>query len=264
MGTQPPPQKRGAAPAPKNFFSAHVYCAQKAGCITMPLGMEVGSAQGTLCLTGTQPPSPKRGLSSLSNFRPMSIVAKRLDGSRWHLAWRWPWSRLHCARWETSSPPPKRGQSPQFSAHFYCRQTSGGIKMALGMEVGFGPSHIVLDGAPAPLLQKGTDPQFLAHFYCRQMAGCIKMPLGMEVGLSPGDSVLDGDPASPPPKGHSPNFCPMWPNDWMKDATWYGSRPRPRPHCIIQGASSARKGHSSPPSFRPMSVVATVTHLIYC
>ena len=78
--------------------------------------------------------------------------------------------------------------------------------MALGMEVGFGPSHIVLDGAPAPLLQKGADPQFLAHFYCRQMAGCIKMPLGMEVGLSPGDSVLDGDPAFPPLKGHSPNL----------------------------------------------------------
>jgi len=81
--------------------------------------------------------------------------------------------------------------------------------MALGMEVGLGPSHIVLDGAPAPLPQQGVDRQFSAHFYCRQMAGCIKMPLGMEVGLSPGDFVLDGDPASPPIKGHSPNFCPM-------------------------------------------------------
>ena len=33
-------------------------------------------------------PSPKRGRSSPPNFRPMFIVAKRLDGSRWHLAWR--------------------------------------------------------------------------------------------------------------------------------------------------------------------------------
>jgi len=32
---------------------------------------------------------PKRGHSPFPNFRPMSIVAKLLDGSRWHLAWRW-------------------------------------------------------------------------------------------------------------------------------------------------------------------------------
>ena len=32
--------------------------------------------------------SPKRGRSPLTNFWPMSIVAKRLVGSRWHLAWR--------------------------------------------------------------------------------------------------------------------------------------------------------------------------------
>jgi len=31
-----------------------------------------------------------------------------------------------------------------------------------------------------------------------------------------------------------------------KDATWYGSRPRPKPHCIRRGPSSPRKGHSSP------------------
>jgi len=35
------------------------------------------------------PASPKRGQSLLPNFWPMPIVAKRLDGSRWHLAWRW-------------------------------------------------------------------------------------------------------------------------------------------------------------------------------
>jgi len=33
----------------------------------------------------------------------------------------------------------------------YCGQTVGWIKMKLGMEVGLGPSHIVLDGDPAPL-----------------------------------------------------------------------------------------------------------------
>jgi len=41
---------------------------------------------------------------------------------------------------------------------------------------------------------------------------------------------------------------------WMRmdeDATWYGSRPRPRPHCVRRGPSSLRKGHSSPPLFGP-------------
>ena len=33
-----------------------------------------------------------------------------------------------------------------------------GIKMALGMEVGLGPGHIVLDGDPATIPQKGAEP----------------------------------------------------------------------------------------------------------
>ena len=70
--------------------------------------------------------------------------------------------------------------------------------MALDMEVGLGPRHIVLDGDRAPLPQKRAEsPPFWAHFYCDQTAGCIKMPLGMEVGLDPGDFVFDRDPANP-------------------------------------------------------------------
>jgi len=60
-------------------------------------------------------PSPKRGQSPLANFRPMSIVVQRLDGSRWHLAWDGPWSRPHCARWVPSSPPQKGAELPEFS-----------------------------------------------------------------------------------------------------------------------------------------------------
>ena len=63
----------------------------------------------------------------------------------------------------------------------YCGQTVGRIKMKLGMQVGFGPGHIVLDGDPAPPPQReGGAPQVLAHICCGHMA--IKMPLGMEVG----------------------------------------------------------------------------------
>ena len=38
------------------------------------------------CVMGTQLPFPKIGTQS-PNFRPMSTVAKRLDGSRWHFVW---------------------------------------------------------------------------------------------------------------------------------------------------------------------------------
>jgi len=39
---------------------------------------------------------------------------------------------------------------PPISAHFYCGQTAGCIKIPLGMEVGLSPDDLVLDGDPAP------------------------------------------------------------------------------------------------------------------
>jgi len=144
----------------------------------------------------------------------------------------WPWP--HCVRWGPSSPSPKRGQSPQFSAHDCCGQMAILIKMPLGMEVGLGQSDFVLDGDPAlPSPKRGrSPPQFLDHVYCGQTAIWIKMALGMEVGLGPGHIVLDGDPAPLPQKGAEPSiFGPflLWPNNWMdQDVTWYGGKPRPR------------------------------------
>ena len=59
MGTQPPPKKEvepgGGAPQ----FLAHVYFGQTAGCIKMPLGMEVGLSPGDFVLDGDQAPYPK-------------------------------------------------------------------------------------------------------------------------------------------------------------------------------------------------------------
>ena len=49
------------------------------------------------------------------------------------------------------APPQKGGGAPQFSAHVYCGQMAGCIKMPLGMEGGLGPGHIVLYGDSAPL-----------------------------------------------------------------------------------------------------------------
>jgi len=50
-----PLPKRGRSP-PK--FPAHVYCAQTAGCITMPLGMEVSLSPGDFVFDGDRAPSP--------------------------------------------------------------------------------------------------------------------------------------------------------------------------------------------------------------
>ena len=97
--------------------------------------------------------------------------------------------------------------------------------MKLGMQVGLGLGHTVLDWDPAELRlpQKGAKP-FSAHICCSQMAGWIKMPFGREVGLSPSDIVLDGDPAPLSERGRSPPIfgpCLLWPNGWMdQDATW--------------------------------------------
>jgi len=88
------------------------------------------------------------------------------------------------------------------------------------------------------------------------------MPLGTEVGLGPGDVVLDGDPV-PPKRGTPPDFgsCLLWPNAWMdEDATWTSTQAT---LCETEIQLPREKGTAAP-SFRPMSIVATVAHLSYC
>jgi len=53
---------------------------------------------------------------------------------------------------------PQKVHRPQFSAHIYCSQMAGWIKMPLCMEVGLDPSNIVLDGAQLPLHKKVAEP----------------------------------------------------------------------------------------------------------
>ena len=120
-----------------------------------------------------------------------------------------------CVRWGPSPPPKKEaepgGRAPQFSAHIYCGQTAGWMKMALGMEVDLGPFHIVLDGDTATLAKKGAEPTiFGPSIYCGQTAALIKMPLGTEVGLGLRNIVFDVDPATPRKKG-TPTSTQIWP-----------------------------------------------------
>jgi len=81
--------------------------------------MEVGLGPGDTVLDGD--PAPPR--SPLPNFRPMSVVAKRLDGSRRHLVWRWALVQATLCYMGTQLPSQNRRQSPQFSADYILRES---------------------------------------------------------------------------------------------------------------------------------------------
>jgi len=74
----PLPPKGVGAPQ----FSAHICCAQMAAWIKMSLAIEIGLGPGDFVLDGDPLHSPKKGGTPYPISRPMSIVAKRLDGSR--------------------------------------------------------------------------------------------------------------------------------------------------------------------------------------
>jgi len=111
------------------------------------------------------------------------------EAGTWHASR--PQPRRLCVRWRPSPLPQKVAEPPpQFSAHIYCGQTAGCIKMPLGTDVGLlNSGDFLLDGDPVPSPKRGRNPQFSAHVYCGQTAGWMKMPLGTKVGLSPGDCV---------------------------------------------------------------------------
>jgi len=79
------------------------------------------------------------------------------------------------------------------------------------------------------------------------------MPLGMKVSLVQATLCYMGSQLSL--KGAQPPVfspCLLWPNGWMdEDATWHGSRPGPRPHCVRRGPSSPRERGTAaaPPLF---------------
>ena len=77
-----PHQKRAQQPPQ---FSAHVYCGETAEWIKMSLGTEIGLGLREIVFDVDPCYPQKKGHSPQPNFRPMSIVAKRLNGSRRHL-----------------------------------------------------------------------------------------------------------------------------------------------------------------------------------
>ena len=156
------------------------------------------------------------------------------------------------------------GAEPQFSAHVYCGQTAGWIKMALGNEVVLGPVHIVLDGDTAPLPKKGAEPPIFGPSVLWPN-GWMHQGATWYGGRSQPRRLCVRWGRSPlPQKGEaSPNFRIfgprlLWPNGCMDQyASWYGGRPRPARHCVRCGPSyPQKKGTSTPPNFWPTCIVA--------
>jgi len=155
MGTQLPLPQRGTALQ----FLAHICCGPTAGWIKMPLGMEVGLGRG-LCVRWDQAPhSRKRGRSP--NFRPMSIVAKRLYVSEYHLHGGRPQPRRHCVRWGQAPHSQKRGRSlPIFGPCLLW--TNGWMDQDDIWHVG-GPwstPHCARWGPSSPSRKRGRSPNF--------------------------------------------------------------------------------------------------------
>jgi len=89
---------------------------------------------------------------------PLSVLSVCNVGVLWPNGWMdqdatWhtgrPQPTRHCVRWDSASPQKGAQQPPpHFSAHVYCGNEAGWIRMLFGTEVGLGPGGIVLDGHP--------------------------------------------------------------------------------------------------------------------
>ena len=80
---------------------------------------------------------------------------------------------------DPAPPPQKGGRAPQkFSAHVYCDQTAGWMKLVLGM-VGLSPGEFVLDGDPAPFPKSGRAPSLILRVEVENLE------IGPEVGALP-------------------------------------------------------------------------------
>jgi len=162
-----------------------------------------------------------------------------------------PWP--HCVRWGPSSPSLKGAQPPpQFSAHVYCGQTAGWIKMPLGTKAGLSPGDPMLDGylthspqrvwSPFPNFRRISIVAKRIHQDATWYGG-RPQPRGLCARWGPSPLPSQIKEAEPPIFGP----CLLWPNGWMyQDATWYGGRPQPGRLCVRWGPSPLPQEGRSP------------------
>jgi len=115
-----------------------VHCGQMVGWIKMKLGMQVYLGPGHCVRWGISSPPPTGPIFDPYLLWPNGCMDQ--DAS-WFGGRLWP-TRL-IVRWGPRSPSQKKGaEPPKFSAHAYCGQTAGWIKMALDMDVGLSPATL--------------------------------------------------------------------------------------------------------------------------
>jgi len=114
----------------------------------------------------------------------------------------------------TPLPSPKGGRSPlpqKFSAHVYCGQTAGWLKLVLGMEVSLSPGDFVLDGDPA-LSRKGGRPQIFGPCLLRPNGWMDEAGTWHEGRPQPSRLCVSWGPSPLPQKGAEPppHFRPIF------------------------------------------------------
>ena len=144
----------------------------------------------------------------------------------------------------TQLPSPKGAQPPIYGRRLLC-QLAGWIKMPLGMEVGLGPRHTVLDAVP----QNRAQPPIFGP--------CVLRPNGwIDQDASwygdrprPRRHCVRWGPSFPIKKAQRPNFRRMSIVAKRLCVRYHLGRPQTRRHCDRWGPSSSHgKGHSSPAS----------------
>jgi len=96
--------------------------------------------------------------------------------------------------------------------------------MALGMQVGLGPAHIVLDGDPAPLPNKEAEPPIFGPFLLFWPNGWMHQDATWYGGMPPPRRLcFRWGPRPLLPKGAEPPILDarlLWPNGFMDQDAW--------------------------------------------
>jgi len=155
-------------------------------------------------------------------------------------------------------PRQKGGGAPKFSAYLYRGQTTGWIKMVLGIEVGLSPAgDFVLDRDQPPPKKGAEPPPNFGPFLLWPNGRMHEDATWYGGRLQPRGLCVRWEPGPLPKRGRSsPIFgpCLLRPNGCMhQDASWYGGKRRPGRHCVTWGHSSpSQQGGGAPsPIFAP-------------
>ena len=165
MGTQLPLPKKGAQPPifgpcllwPNGWMDQHAP------------GMEVGHGPGHIVLDGDPAPSPLMKHSPPPNFRPMSVVAKRLDEHKIPLGMEVGLGPGHIVLDGNLLPFPKKGTQPP-TIFGPCMLWPNGWMDQDATWYKDRPQprpHCVIWGPSSPS-HKGYSPKCLAHVCCGQ------------------------------------------------------------------------------------------------